>query len=345
MKKKSLFLVLFVVLALGLSLNGAEESPSKKGVRSVLDKVKQQQKDILSEQAKLRKMLSTINEDIKKRNLSFKAKITEMMKHKIAEITGAKIPSKIEDEAKRKEEENKKKDKKDKIKPIDKKEQPSPTLKVFSWDKEGKVTPVKHQHECGSCWSFTSMAVLEANYMIKKDKKTDLSEQTVLDCAENNDGSDAGSCEGGWYGGVFDYLSARGVPSEKALPYKNSSGKCQVKKKSPKQVKAWGYVKSDAGIPSVKKMKEALCKYGPLAATVKVTPAFQAYDSGVFDELPDLKNEKDVNHAITITGWDDAKQAYRVKNSWGTEWGEDGYVWVKYNCNNIGYGAAWVVVD
>jgi len=91
-------------------------------------------------------------------------------------------------------------------------------------------------------------------------------------------------------------------------------------------------------------MKEALAKYGAIAACVKVTPAFQAYKSGIFDEHASVSSPNDVNHAITIVGWDDNKQAYLVKNSWGPGWGDKGYVWVEYGSNNIGYGAAWAVV-
>jgi cathepsin L len=91
-------------------------------------------------------------------------------------------------------------------------------------------------------------------------------------------------------------------------------------------------------------MKDAICKYGAIAACVKVTPAFQAYKNGVFNEFAYVSGEKDINHAITIVGWDDKKNAYLVKNSWGPQWGDDGYVWVEYGCNNIGYGATWAVV-
>ena len=92
-------------------------------------------------------------------------------------------------------------------------------------------------------------------------------------------------------------------------------------------------------------MKDAICKYGPIAACVKVTEPFQAYVGGIFDENARTAGPKDINHAITIVGWDDSKKAYLIKNSWGTEWGEKGYMWIEYGCNNIGYGATWVVVE
>ena len=65
----------------------------------------------------------------------------------------------------------------------------------------------------------------------------------------------------------------------------------------------------------------------------------------LFDEIKNSKLQtRNVNHAITIVGWDDSKKAYLVKNSWGKKWGQDGYVWVGYGYNNIGFGAAWVTM-
>lgn len=85
-------------------------------------------------------------------------------------------------------------------------------------------------------------------------------------------------------------------------------------------------------------IKKALCAYGPLGVAVAVTSAFQAYKSGVFNE----NSNADINHAVTLVGWDDSKQAWRIKNSWGKAWGEAGYMWITYNTNKIGYGASWV---
>ena len=155
----------------------------------------------------------------------------------------------------------------------------------------------------------------------------------------------AGSCQGGWYGPVFEYLKTNSAALEAKIPYKSEESTCIEAGTNMYKIAAWGYVKPDAGIPSVKQMKEALCKYGPLAACIKVTPAFQAYKSGIFDEFADCNGERDINHAITIVGWDDSKESYLIKNSWGTGWGDNGYIWVKYGCNNIGYGAAWVLVS
>jgi cathepsin L len=219
-----------------------------------------------------------------------------------------------------------------------------PNVRAFNWVKRRMVTPVRYQGLCGSCWAFTSLAVFEAGYLIMNNRELDLSEQHLIDCAIDRYGRDAGSCNGGWYGKVFDYLTLKSAANESAAPYLGRTSRCTSVPSTPFKVVAWGYVTKDAGIPAVDEMKKALCKYGPIAATVKVTPAFQAYAGGIFDEHAQVSGPKDINHGIVIVGWDDDKNAYLIKNSWGEKWGEDGYMWIEYGCNNIGYGAAWIAV-
>ena len=82
-----------------------------------------------------------------------------------------------------------------------------------------------------------------------------------------------------------------------------------------------------------------------MATTIDATDLFQDYTGGVFQEKP--RSQYGVvpitNHAVMIVGWDDSKQAWRVKNSWGTGWGESGYAWVKYNHNAIGWNTVFAV--
>ena len=223
---------------------------------------------------------------------------------------------------------------------------PALSLAAFTWKDSGKTTEVKYQGTCGSCWAFTSSAVYETNYRIKNNRVIDLSEQFFLDCAKDRRGRKAGSCNGGWYSGVFDFLMGTGALTESERPYRGKDSSCSsVSGKSPYTVIKHGYIRRDAGIPSVSEMKEAIAKYGAIATSVKVTPAFQAYAGGIFDEHARVSGQKDVNHGVTIVGWDDNKRAYLVENSWGPRWGDNGYIWVEYGCNNIGYGASWVVVS
>jgi len=203
---------------------------------------------------------------------------------------------------------------------------------AFDWRNLGKVTPVKDQGGCGSCWDFAAMAAYESAYAIRNGAMIDTSEQQVLDCAG------AGTCGGGWYMPVWDWMLTHRVGNESALPYTAHDGSCPSGISGNYQDVAWGFVDPAGGVPSVGAIKAALCAHGPLAVAVMATPAFQAYTGGVLNEGP-MSN---FNHAVTIVGWDDSKHAWLVKNSWSTGWGLNGYIWIAYGSNNIGYHAAWV---
>ena len=221
---------------------------------------------------------------------------------------------------------------------------PSPKLKAFNWRDTGNVMPAKNQGECGSCWAFAAVGVFESTWSIRNGQNLSFSDQSVLNCAVDK-GKEVGSCNGGWYSGVFNYYKTKSFQLEKDAPYKFKKEICKQGTQTKYKVAAWGYVVPNMGIPKVEDMKKALSTYGPIAATVKVTPAFQAYSSGIFNEMAKVSGPKDINHAIIIVGWDDSKNAYLVKNSWGRVWGEDGYIWIDYRSNNIGYGALWVVPE
>lgn len=205
----------------------------------------------------------------------------------------------------------------------------SPTSTVFNWSDEGRVTPVRDQKSCGSCWAFATHGAFEGSYGVLNHSLVDTSEQQTLDC------SGAGSCSGGWW--AFQYLIDTGSAKEADYPYVATKGTCKSVAPAYKAT-AWGYVDPNTQIPSIAAIKAALCKYGPLAAAVAVTPAFQAYKSGVFNEV----SSTNINHGVLLVGWDDSKKAWRIKNSWGTAWGDAGFMWIGYTTNKIGYAAAWV---
>ncbi|MBN1501496.1 MAG: hypothetical protein JW982_15155 [Spirochaetes bacterium] len=221
----------------------------------------------------------------------------------------------------------------------------NPKAKAFNWRDNGGLTSVKFQGRCGSCWAFAAMAQLEGVYKIVYKKDLDFSEQYIIDCARIKGSQDCGSCSGGYYPFVLQFLTTEGgAILEKDVPYKGSNQSCRVKPDRTYSVAGWGRL-AENDIPSVENIKEALCKYGPIVASVKVTELFQAYTGGIFDEHAKVSGKLDTNHAILIVGWDDAKKAFLIKNSWGEYWGEKGYMWIEYNCNNIGRGASWIILQ
>lgn len=203
----------------------------------------------------------------------------------------------------------------------------------FDWSDQNAVTPVRDQGPCGSCWAFATHGAYEGSYAVLNKTLIDSSEQDTLDC------SGAGSCAGGWW--AYQYLIDTGSAKEDDYSYVASQGSCKSVISRPYKAVAWGYVDSTVQIPSVAALKQALCEYGPLAVAVRVTSAFQGYTSGVFNE----NDPGDVNHGVTLVGWDDAKNAWRIKNSWGQGWGESGFMWIAYDSNKIGYAGSWVQTE
>ena len=197
---------------------------------------------------------------------------------------------------------------------------------IYDLKKLGFMTSVKNQGDCGSCWAFATAGMFES--VIKKTFAVteNLSEQQLISC--NSSGY---SCDGGWF---VPEIYNDGAVKETSFPYKEACVSCKTGCKKYYHSTGCKFLKAD-GIPSVTALKNALYKYGAVAASVYVDDRFQYYKTGVFNG----KAKGEVNHAIIITGWDDEKQAWRIKNSWGKDWGESGYMWIAYNCQKIGYGA------
>ena len=214
----------------------------------------------------------------------------------------------------------------------------SPGTVRFDWRNLGKVTAVRDQRSCGSCWAFGAMAAYEGNYSIRNNGAIDASEQHVLSCATYANGSDAGSCGGGWYDPVFNWMLTNGVVDETILPYAAADNACPINTVGTYRAVNWGFVTAKSAIPTVEQIKNSICAHGPVVVAVNATPAFQAYTGGVFNE----GSKGPINHAVALVGWDDDKGAWLMKNSWSTFWGDNGYMWIRYGTNSIGYAAAWV---
>jgi cathepsin L len=131
----------------------------------------------------------------------------------------------------------------------------------FDWVSRGKVTRVKDQGDCGSCWDFAAIAAFESSYAIHNGRIQEASEQQVLDCGK------AGSCCGGWHTNVFDYLVRHGTSRELEYHYyRPGQGCCNDGAATPLRAVAWGHVNPNVEVPSVRELKQALGAAGPRPA-------------------------------------------------------------------------------
>jgi hypothetical protein len=199
----------------------------------------------------------------------------------------------------------------------------------FDWRDTNNVTGIRNQGSCGSCWAFGTLAAYEGAISILFDENEDLSEQWLVDCNSQNWG-----CNGGWFafGELYD-----GVPLESCYPYTAYDGSCKTTCDMYYPLDSWFYVGSSSSVPSTDSIKTAIYNHGPVAVAVYVNTAFQSYTSGIFN----TSYSGSVNHAVCLVGWDDVGGCWIMKNSWGTGWGESGYMRIAYGCQSIGYGACY----
>lgn len=201
-------------------------------------------------------------------------------------------------------------------------------------DPRSSLTPVRNQGSCGSCWTFGTVGVFESALAVKAGIKTDLSEQYLLSC--NTQGY---SCNGGWW--VHEMHQNPGAVPESAFPYAASKVACKSGLPHNYKISSWGYVAGQNATPSYEALKTAIYNYGAVAAAVAVDSYFQSYKGGVFNRVSTAQ----INHAIVLVGWDDASKSLLLRNSWGSGWGEGGYMWITYGSAKVGYNATYVVVS
>ncbi len=201
----------------------------------------------------------------------------------------------------------------------------------FDWRELDGCSPIKNQGNCGACWAFAAMGAAESLYLIHSGQTLDFSEQWLISCTE------AGDCNGGWYGTAFEYMISTldakdksGAPLEEVFPYQTMNAPCDFNDSQRYLLTSWSMAQQD-----IDSIKQAILTYGPMVVMVYAEDLFQCYVGGVFNA--DIQGIS--NHAVVLVGWDDTQGAegiWYLRNSWGPNWGENGYMRIEYERNNIG---------
>jgi len=202
--------------------------------------------------------------------------------------------------------------------------------KSKDWRKEGVVSDVKDQGQCGSCWTFGTAETIESHWALKTGQLTDMSQQQILDCTPNpSDCGGTGGCGGGTPELAYaQIIKMGGLTTEWMYSYQSYWGTNNQCSFSNSSTVPFGIVTGFTVLPSNQyaPVMQAIATVGPLAINVDAS-AWQPYEYGVFDGC-NMTNP-DIDHVVQLVGYGSDPQYgdyWLIRNSWSPVWGEEGYI-------------------
>jgi C1A family cysteine protease len=215
----------------------------------------------------------------------------------------------------------------------------------FDWRERAVVTPVKDQGQCGSCWAFSIIGAFESAAIIQAERQSnwaplsrrayrpgDESEQYLVSFDTGNAG-----CDGGEMRIAAEFLKSRGSISETCLPYRADDmalAACHRENRELLRLLRWSKVPQDLDL-----LKAAVYR-GPVAVGFLVYEDFFSYESGIYSHTGSPDETPAGGHGVLVVGWNDDEEYFIVKNSWDTDWGEEGYFRIAYSqmWNGVEFG-------
>ena len=207
----------------------------------------------------------------------------------------------------------------------------------FNWRDKSVVTPIRDQQNCGASYAFAVAAATESHWGIRIGTPPVMtSEQQPIDCSSSLGNS---GCNGGLPHRAFDYIQqASGLSTENTYPFEAQDGTCRF---SMQNVYAKVYNGSVNIYPGDElAVYQALNTFGPITVGLQVVDDFLEYDGGIYQSTECQNTTQTVNHVVTIVGYGTDTNTgidyWSAKNSWGTSWGEEGFVRIARGVNMCG---------